>query len=131
MFSKEQLVVIGQQLLLTYESMIELLKLHKTRKKDPWLAEVLEQELGPDPDAAAAKVEAMRLAVKEVLDIIDSHLEYPTFKGQAYLDIPKNDGETWENIHVGSAEDIRKMATEKFGADDFGYVRLVTLGESD
>jgi hypothetical protein len=131
MFNKEQLAVIGQQLLLTYESMIELLKLHENRKKDPWLAEVLEKELGPDPDAEVAKVEAMRLGVKEVLDIITSHLEYATFEGQAVLSIPFNDGETWESIHVGSAEDIRKMATEKFGADDFGYVRLVTLGKSN
>ncbi len=65
-----------------------------------------------------------------MLGIIESHLKYTTFEGQAYLDIPTKDNETWESIHVGPAEEIHKMATEKFGADEFGYVRLVTLGEA-
>lgn len=117
MFNKEQLAIINTLLLAKYESLGEMF----TRKS---------RQLGPHPGEAIAAIMLARTQVKEMLNIIESHLGYTTFEGQAYLDIPTNDSETWESIHVGQAEEIRKMATEKFGANDFGYVRLVTLGEA-
>lgn len=68
--------------------------------------------------------------LEELLDTIEGYLYKTSFKGQAYLDIPNKDGESWHNIMTGPAQDALELAVTNYGANEFGFVNLITLGEA-
>lgn len=68
--------------------------------------------------------------LEELLDTIEGYLYKTSFKGQAYLDIPNKDGESWHNVMTGPAQDALELAVTNYGANEFGFVNLITLGEA-
>lgn len=87
------------------------------------------------PQTQANKIDILELAleidaIKEVLTVIRQHLDRLDHNGDSYLDIPNKDGETWECIKQGKTKDVLNIAKERYGADEFGYISLVTLGEA-
>ena len=86
------------------------------------------------PQTQTNKIDILELAleidaIKEVLTVINKHLNRLDHNGDSYLDIPNKDGETWECIKQAKTKDILNIAKERYGADEFGYISLVTLGE--
>ena len=67
---------------------------------------------------------------QEILDTIEGYLYKTSFTGQAYLDIPNKDGESWHNVMTGPAQDALELAVTNYGANEFGFVNLITLGEA-
>ena len=68
--------------------------------------------------------------LEELLDTIEGYLYKTSFKGQAYLDIPNKDGDSWHNVMTGPAQDAIELAITNYGANEFGFVNLITLGEA-
>lgn len=84
----------------------------------------------PTAQASDSTIVTKIKELEELLDTIEEYLNKTSFKGQAYLDIPNKDGESWHNVMTGPAQDALELAVTNYGANEFGFVSLITLGEA-
>lgn len=67
-----------------------------------------------------------------VLTNIDEQLQKIDRKGQAFLSIPNcHELGHFDNIFQGTPEEVFKLAYEKLGANEFGYISVVNIDETE
>ncbi len=129
MFSKEQVETIARSLKLLVDSHHELIEMYaQDSKRLP--AHQLEKMYGDDHATLLQEVPPTTKILIDTLLTAEGHLRSLKHKGRVYVDIPMRDSESWENITIlNSTVSAVQYARDTFGANDFGYISLLTLGE--
>lgn len=131
MFTKQQVETIASCLHFMADSHRELIDMYKLdSKRLP--EDKLQQLYGDDHAGLLVGTPAKTQSILDALDTAKKLLSNLRHRGTVYIDIPKRDSDSFENVAVlKSTASAIQYARDTFGSNDFGYLNLLTLGENE